>query len=258
MGLYSRATAAALALMLAAAGCAAPRRSAAPDQTRCKAPFNAGSRLPGALNPAYPAAGLYPAPGGLPPSGAPGVVLRVLAPALVIDYGQPLETGDARTANEVVQGVADNGWWRAPLAAGYAFRLFGVPVPLFAFVPAPVLTGTRARGARTVWVETQWDAAQTLTLLRGSDALAISAPSWRAVPPGVTPAHAQQAQQQIHAAAAAGWQPAGTFVAAPACGGSAGQLGPFGARAALRLPLGVPLLLVSPEDGLLVFEVSTQ
>jgi len=241
-------------LLLAAGGCAAPARRV-PARLTCRAPFNAGARLPGALNPAYPRTGLYPAPGALPPASAPGVRLRVLAPALVVDYGQPLEIGGVMTANRVVQAVPAQGWWQAPLAAGYPFRLFGPNVPVFGVIPAPVLTGRPAARLRTIWLVTEWDAAQTLTVLKGTEALVGAVPDWQVVPAGVTTAHVQQAAAAVRSLEAAGWQPAGSFVAAPACSAAPGQSDPFGERAALRLPLGVPLLLVSPEFGSLVLQL---
>ena len=254
MAWHVRPVAATLGALLLLVGCGPPRRSA--HQLNCAPPWNAGSRLPGVLNPAYPAAGLYPAPGGRPTTSAPGISLHTLGPALVVDYGQPLESGGVTTTNEVVSGTSSGGWWRAPLAAGYPFRLFGPDVPIFGLVPGPVLSGSRAGNLRSVWLVTEWDAAQTLTLLSGTAALAASTPGWKLVPPGVDAAHAQQAAAQVRAAHAAGWKTVATVTAAPACGGTAVGSNPFGDRAELKLPLDVPLMLVSPEYGSVVLEVA--
>jgi hypothetical protein len=250
---HLRLVAAALAALLAA-GCGAPRHGAAQGRTVCRPPLNPGGRLPGMLDPAYPTTGLYPAPGGLP-HGAPGVTLLVRGPALVLDYGQPLEAGGMTRANEVVQGSQSGGWWRAPLAAGYPFRLFGAAVPIFGLVPAPVRTGTAARGMQGVWLVTEWNAPQTLTLLRGTPALASALKPWQAVPAGVDAKNAAAAAAAVRAALAAGWRPVQRLAAAPPCTGGPGQPDAFGDRAELRLPLGVPLLLVAPEYGDLVLEV---
>lgn len=252
---HLRAAAAALAALLSAAGCAAPRSHAAGHgPLACRPPLNPGGRLPGMLNPAYPTAGLYPAPGGLP-HDAPGVTLLVRGPTLVLDYGQPLEAGGITRANEVVQGTRSGSWWRAPLAAGYPFRLFGPAVPVFGLIPAPVRTGAAAARASGVWLVTEWDAPQTLTVLRGTAPLAAALPTWQAVPAGVTAKNRAAAAAAVRSATSAGWTPVQRVAATVPCGGGPGQPDPFGDRAELRVPLGVPLLLVAPEYGDLVLEV---
>jgi hypothetical protein len=249
--------AALLAAVLVGTGCVAPgAHQAGLPRYRCLAPFNAGWRVPGALNPAYPTTGVYPASGAFPPPGAPGITLRVLAPALVLTYGQPLETAGVRLPTRVVPGAPDGPWQTVPVAAGYTFRLFGAAVPLFGVVPAPVLTGPRAARARFVWLVTQWDAVQDLVVLRGDDALAGSTSPWRLVPPGVTSDSAARARELAAQEQAQGWRAVGRFPATPACGAPPSHLGPFGARATLKLPLDVPLELISPEYGSMVFEVS--
>lgn len=251
--------AAAAAALLLTAGCAQPARHASgPVRYHCSAPFNAGGRIPGVLNPAYPRSGLYPASGDNPPSGAPGVFLRMRAPALVVSYGQPLAATGASPQGSIVTGRPTGTWWQVPLAAGYTFRLFGPAIPLFGVIPAPVLTGAHAARARYVWLVTQWDAVQTLTLLRGSDTLAAVAQSWRLIPPGISATNNDQAAAYVRQAEAEGWQVAGTFPAKPACGASPDHLSPFGARATLKVPLGVPLQLVSPEYGGVVLEVTAE
>lgn len=243
--------------MLLAAGCgrlaAAPRD---PSRLACPAPWNAGSRLPGVLNPAYPSTGLYPAPGGEPPASAPGVTLRALAPTLVVDYGQPLESGAVTTRNEVVQGTASAGWWSAPLAAGYPFRLFGPGVPLFGLIPGPVRSGAQARGVHDVWLVTEWDAAQTLTVLRGTPSLVGQTPGWNPVPSGISAANTAQAAAEVRRAESDGWTELASAAATPACDAAPTQINPFGDRAELRLPLGVPVMLISPEYGSTVLEVT--
>lgn len=169
-------------------------------------------------------------------------------------YGQPLERS-ATLHNRLVNGVASGAWETLPLAAGYTFDLFGPAVPIFGVIPAPLMTGTRAAGLKYVWLVTQWTAVQSITVLRGTDALAATA-DWRQVPPGVTPANMQRTAQEIRAAETAGWTPIGVYAAAPACGTTANNLGPFGARATIRLPLGVPLRLVVPEYGSITLTVT--
>jgi hypothetical protein len=256
---HVRTLAATVGLLLAAGGCgtaagAARAPAKNPGHLACRAPFNAGSRLPGLLNPAYPSTGLYPAPGGLPSGGA-GVTLLAQGAALVVDYGQPLESGGVTTKNEVVQGTRDGVWWRAPLVAGYPFRLFGPNVPMFALVPAPVRTGAAASGLRAVWLVTEWDSGQTITVLRGTPAQAAALRPWKALPTGISAANAAAAGAQVASALHAGWRNVATVTAAPPCGAAAGQIDPFGDRAELELPLGVPLLVVAPEYGATVLEI---
>jgi len=250
---------AALSAALLLSGCAGAAHRANPGGAttgqHCAVPFNAGSRLPGFLNPAYPRSGLYPASGGNPPSAVPSIVLRARSDTLVVTYGQPLE-GPATISNgRMVSGVAQGAWQTIPLAAGFTFEMFGPPVPLFGVVPGPVVTGRRAGGMRDVWLVTQWSAAQTLTILRGTNALAEAAAGWRQIPPGVSPANLQRAAATVRTAEAAGWTKVGEYPAEPACGAAPDHLGPFGARAALRLPLNVPLELISPQYGGMVLRV---
>ena len=223
-------------------------------QPTCTPPFNAGARKPGMLNPAYPAAGLYPAPGG-EPHGATGVTLLLQGPALVLDYGQPLESGGVTRRNEVVTGTHSGTWWTAPLAAGYPFRLFGGTVPVFGLVPAPVRTGGAAAGIHDVWLVTEWQAPQTLTVLRGTPALAAALKPWQAVPAVVDAKNSAGAAAAVRAAEASGWKAVAHVAATPACGARPGQQNPFGDRAELQLPLSVPLLLVAPQYGDVVLEV---
>lgn len=253
----------AAATLFLTAGCAQPAQrtkpaggSTAATHYHCTAPFNAGGRIPRVLNPAYPRTGLYPASGAIPPQGPPGVTLRMRAPALVATYGQPLATAGAGAPGTMTAAALNGAWWQVPIAAGFTFRLFGPTIPVFGVVPAPVLTGRRAIGGRYVWMVTQWDAVQALTLLRGSDALAAAAQPPKLVPTGVSAANERLTAEYVQQAEASGWRLVGSVTALPACGAVADHLSPFGARAALKLPLGVPLQLVSPEYGGVVMEVT--
>ncbi len=248
-----RGVAAVVAAALLAAGCAAPRSKSAAAPPTCTRPFDAGARKPGMLNPAYPASGLYPAPGG-EPHGVAGVTLLLRGAALVLDYGQPLEAGGVTRHNEVVTGTRSGAWWTAPLAAGYPFRLFGGTVPVFGLVPAPVRTGGAAAGIRDVWLVTEWQAPQTLTVLRGTPALAAALKPWQAVPASVDAKNSAAAAAAVRAAESAGWKPVTAVAATPPCA-RPGQQNPFEDRAELRLPLSVPLLLVAPQYGEMVIEV---
>jgi|GEM_PF-6651515 len=245
-----------LAATCALAACGLPppaHRSSAPG--RCPAPFNAGSRLPGYADPAYPRSGLFPARGGYPPRGAPAVTLRVRARQLVATFGQPLER-TATLHNKMVTGTASGSWETLSLPAGYTFQLFGPDVPILGVIPGPLLTGSRAAGLKYVWLVTQWTVVQPVTVLRGTEALAAATPDWRQVPPGVGAANMQRVADQIRAAEAAGWTPEGVYAASPACGTTADHLGPFGARASIRLPLGLPLRLIVPEYGSITLVVT--
>lgn len=248
-----------LALGLAAscllAACAGPPAQRASGGQRCTVPFNAGSRLPGYANPAYPRSGLYPAPGGLPPGRAPALTLRVRAAQLVATFGQPLEHTSTLHSRMVTATPAGN-WRTLALPAGYTFDLFGSAVPVFGVVPAPLLSGSHASGLRYVWLVTQWTAVQSITVLQGTPALASSTPDWRQIPPGVASANLKRAAAQVSADETAGWKPVGVYPATAACGTTASNLGPFGARATLRLPLGVPLRLVVPQFGSVTLTIS--
>ena len=269
MRVHIRITATAVALAFTLTGCAAPHpggKTGKPSTSgastgqpaaghRCPSTFLAGSRRPGYLNPAVPSAGLYPAPGGIPSTKAAGVTLMARSPVMVISYGQPLERAATRLHTQMVRARRRGGWWQAPLAANHSFEAFGLYVPLFGIVPGPVLSGHSASGIQSVWLVTQWDAAQSLTLLRGTAGLAAKSPLWRQIPRGITAGGQKRAAQRVRQAKAAGWKQIGVFQATAACGYPATALGPFGARATLKLPLNVPLQLVVPSDGNLVFEV---
>lgn len=251
-----RYTAAVLGAVIALAGCGpAPHKDASTTGQRCATHALSGSRLPGFLNPAFPQSGLFPAPGGFPPAGTSGLVLKVRTKALVVTYGQALERAATNAHDRLVSGQTDGTWGTIPLAAGYTFQLFGPPVPLFGVIPAPLITGSRAAGLKYAWVITQWDAVQAITILRGTEALAQSAAGWKQIPPGVSPANLLRAADQVKTAEAAGWTLSGVYKAGPACGAPADHLGPFGARAFIRLPLGVPLQLVAPGYGGMVLRV---
>lgn len=240
-------------LLLTACG---PKPGTRAGAGRCPRPFNAGSRLPGFLNPAFPLAGLFPASGALPPNGTPGVTLAVRTRTLVLTYGQALEHGAVHVHDRLVPSRASGAWRIVPLAGGYTFQVFGPAVPLFGVVPAPVLSGRRARGLRHVWVVTQWTATQPITVLQGTAALAAAATSRRQVPPAIDAANLRRAAGFVRQAEAAGWKTVGVFNATPACGATATHLGPFGARASLRLPLGVPLELVAPQYGAMILRLT--
>ncbi len=269
MRVHIRATATAVALACALAGCATvpsgsktgkPPAGTTPTSGtatghRCPSTILAGSRRPGYLNPAVPSAGLYPAPGGIPSAKASGVTLLARSPVMVVSYGQPLERAATRLKTHMVRASRHGAWWQTTLAAGYSFEAFGLYVPLFGIVPGPVLSGGSTSGVHSVWLVTQWDAVQSLTLLSGNSTLAAKAPLWRQIPRGITAAGQKRAAARVQQAKSAGWRQLGVYQAKAACGYPATALGPFGARATLKLPLNVPLQLVVPADGNLVFEV---
>ena len=264
MRVHIRLTATAVALACTLTGCATaqpgskagkPSASKATTGYRCPSTLLAGSRRPGYLNPAVPSAGLYPAPGGIPSARATGVTLLARSPVMVLSYGQPLERAATQLHTRMVRASRHGSWWQAPLAANHSFEAFGLYVPLFGIVPGPVLSGHSASGVHNVWLVTQWDAAQSLTLLRGSTSMAAKAPLWRQIPRGITAAGQKRAAQRVQQAKSAGWKQLGVFQAKAACGYPDTALGPFGARVTLKLPLNVPLQLVVPSDGNLIFEI---